>query len=567
MVKGGADNRKHRQQRRGKRKRVFTGNSKPKLSKLDLQDENQTYPDENVNVPSDVTGSSTAVSNAKPAEDNVATNASFLDEESDWVDVVEEEIETVSKKKMKNIDIEEVEESRLLGYRLFHLSILNTVFGNMICPECKTPNLCLQETLKQGLAFKYTITCHNVGSCRWCYSFFNSPRTKKNTTKFSRSFDVNPRTVYSMRRLGQGYTSLNFFLYLMNHPPPMSERSYRQINVKICDSVQIVADNSLLAAAEEVKVMEGLLDDGYCHTSVSFDGTWQRRGFSSLNGAVAAISMVNGKVLDVAAMTRHCQGCVNINALKSNVSENEFMKYKAEHNCSITHLGSAPAMETKGTVEIFNRSKDKGLIYTGDSKGYEKVKETYPGVSVVKYECIGHVQKRVGNRLRKLKKKVKGLSGLTDSVIDKLQNYYGMAIRSNVNDLESMKSAVAAVLFHVASTDATMDIIKHVKPIFQDLQNDSLLSKCLHGKTQNQNESFNSIIWKRVPKDVFIGGKTFRMGVMDSVSHFNDGNIATLNTYDEIGLEYGHYTTIGCQKGNIERANNSVRKSGEGYRS
>ena len=505
MMKGGADNRKHRQQRRGKRKRVFTGNSKPKLSKLDLQDENQTYPDENVNVPSDVTGSSTAVSNAKPAEDNVATSASFLDEESDWVDVVEEEIETVSKKKMKNIDIEEVEESRLLGYRLFHLSILNTVFGNMIYPECKTPNLCLQETLKQGLAFKYTITCHNVGSCRWSYSFLNSPRTKKNTTKFSRSFDVNPRTVYSMRRLGQGYTSLKNFLYLMNHPPPMSERSYRQINVKICESVQIVADNSLLAAAEEVKVMEGLLDDGYCHTSVSVDGMWQRRGFSSLNGAVAAISMVNGKVLDVAAMTRYCQGCVNINALKSNVSENEFMKYKAEHNCSITHLGSAPAMETKDTVEIFNRSKDKGLIYTGyygdgDSKGYEKVKETYPGVSVVKYECIGHVQKRVGNRLRKLKKKVKGLSGLTDSVIDKLQNYYGMAIRSNVNDLESMKSAVAAVLFHVASTDAkpwhdhcpdgpdswcrynkdislgtkecihgkgfSMDIIKHVKPIF-----------------------------------------------------------------------------------------------------
>ncbi len=70
-------------------------------------------------------------------------------------------------------------------------------------------------------------------------------------------------------------------------------------------------------------------------------------------------------------------------------------------------------METKGTVEIFNRSKDKGLIYTGyygdgDSKGYEKVKETYPGVSVVKYECIGHVQKRVGNRLRKLNEKGKG---------------------------------------------------------------------------------------------------------------------------------------------------------------
>ena len=113
----------------------------------------------------------------------------------------------------------------------------------------------------------------------------------------------------------------------------------------------------------------------------------------------------------------------------------------------------------------------------------------------------------------------------------------------------------------------SLEIIKHVKPIFQDLQNDTLLSKCLHGKTQNQNESFNSTIWKRVPKDVFIGRKTFTMGVMDFVSHFNDGNIATLNTYVEIGLEHGHYTTIGCKKGNVERVDNSLRKSGECYRS
>ena len=35
MVKGGADNRKHRQQRRGERKKVFTGIASHKLSKLD----------------------------------------------------------------------------------------------------------------------------------------------------------------------------------------------------------------------------------------------------------------------------------------------------------------------------------------------------------------------------------------------------------------------------------------------------------------------------------------------------------------------------------------------------
>ena len=170
---------------------------------------------------------------------------------------MEEEIRTVSEKKIKQIPTEEVKENGLFGYRMFDLSILNTVFSNMICPECKTQCLCLQEALKQGLAFKYKITCQDV-NCRWSYTFFNSPRTKKNTTKFSRPFDVNPRIVYSMRRLGNGYASLKNFLYLMNHPPPMSEKSYRDTNLKICDNVQTVAEISLNHAAEEVKLVEGI---------------------------------------------------------------------------------------------------------------------------------------------------------------------------------------------------------------------------------------------------------------------------------------------------------------------
>ena len=60
-----------------------------------------------------------------------------------------------------------------------------------------------------------------------------------------------------------------------------------------------------------------------------------------------------------------------------------------------------------------------------------------------------------GNNLRKLKKDVSGLGGagkLTDSMVDRLQNYYGIAIRSNVGDLQKMKKAIGAVLFHCASS-------------------------------------------------------------------------------------------------------------------
>ena len=38
-------------------------------------------------------------------------------------------------------------------------------------------------------------------------------------------------------------------------------------------------------------------------------------------------------------------------------------------------------------------------------------------------------------------------------IIDRLQNYYGIAVRSNVGNLEGMKAAIHASLFHVASSE------------------------------------------------------------------------------------------------------------------
>ena len=45
----------------------------------------------------------------------------------------------------------------------------------------------------------------------------------------------------------------------------------------------------------------------------------------------------------------------------------------------------------------------------GDSKGFNGVENTYKdsGIKVVKKECVGHVQKRVGTALRKLKNREK----------------------------------------------------------------------------------------------------------------------------------------------------------------
>lgn len=150
----------------------------------------------------------------------------------------------------------------------------------------------------------------------------------------------------------------------------------------------------------------------------------------------------------------------------------------------------------------------------------------------------------MGARLRKLKKDLKGkvledkkqIGGagrLTDSEIDLIQTYYGLAIRRNTHSLKDMRSAVWAIFLHKASTDSHPQhtlcpkgeeswcgfqkalvggtsyqhkhslpsaVIEAMRPVFRDLSEDKLLKKCLHGQTQNVNESFNNCVWERLPK-------------------------------------------------------------------
>jgi hypothetical protein len=50
-------------------------------------------------------------------------------------------------------------------------------------------------------------------------------------------------------------------------------------------------------------------------------------------------------------------------------------------------------------------------------------------------------------------KYISGKGRLTDKWINSLQNYYGLAIRQNTDNLYGMKKAVAAVLFHCAQSE------------------------------------------------------------------------------------------------------------------
>ena len=56
-----------------------------------------------------------------------------------------------------------------------------------------------------------------------------------------------------------------------------------------------------------------------------------------------------------------------------------------------------------------------------------------------------------------------------------------------------------------------------------------MLEKYLHGKTQSTNESFNVMIWKRVPKATHVGLDVLCVGINDAIDPFNNGEKAALD--------------------------------------
>jgi hypothetical protein len=56
----------------------------------------------------------------------------------------------------------------------------------------------------------------------------------------------------------------------------------------------------------------------------------------------------------------------------------------------------------------------------------------------------------------------------------------------------------------------------------------------LDGKTQNQNESLNGMIWNRLRKSIFVGGNVLQLGVYDAVAHINMGSRASVDILQQL---------------------------------
>ena len=336
-------------------------------------------------------------------------------------------------------------------------------------------------------------------------------------------------------------------------------------------------------------------ENGILDVEVSFDGSWLNRGHKSHIGFGGVIEAFTGFVLDFEILSNICIECKRMETKKKkqNLDEAayESLKKKHEPNCRCNFVGLSGAMEKEGAVRLWKRSEAKNkmrymvFIGDGDSSAFDAVTRLNDNAGpytakIRKEECINHVAKRLGTRLRKLKnetvevKETKSgksykrslLSGkhkLTDAVIDKLSWYFGLAVRRcKGQTTEILRNDIMAAFDHCSSTDKIPNharcpkgegtwcfyqeaLYKKETPpshkkmivyfnleerekekvleVYQSLTTDELLGRCLAGKTQNPNEALHSKIWKTLSKTKFFGLKTVQFSATHNILQHNFG--------------------------------------------
>ena len=86
-------------------------------------------------------------------------------------------------------------------------------------------------------------------------------------------------------------------------------------------------------------------------------------------------------------------------------------------------------------------------------------------------------------------------------------------------------------------------VMEAIRPVFETQTDNSLLQKCLHGGTQNSNESFHHLIWERCPQTTFCGREGLELAVADETVVYNCGEVRRLDIFRQLNIQPGYYAT------------------------
>ncbi|CAF1178976.1 unnamed protein product [Rotaria sordida] len=238
-----------------------------------------------------------------------------------------------------------------------------------------------------------------------------STSTSSPQVQDSRRHDINVRTQLAGHLTGIRHAGLKRICAALNLPPPLEEGRHNKHDKELLQVVRKFANESMSTAMQEAIDVAKSTD-----ITVSGDGTWQTRRFSSKHGAADLLSTCDSpKVVDIETCSKTCNVCTGAKSLLQLGTPEARAKYDQiiiNHNCGKNFYEPSGNMEASCILRMFRRSQKKyGVRYVkyvgdGDSKTFSKLKKEtpYKGIEIQKIEDINHFGKHLKRALEKIKR-------------------------------------------------------------------------------------------------------------------------------------------------------------------
>lgn len=110
----------------------------------------------------------------------------------------------------------------------------------------------------------------------------------------------------------------------------ISSTGYHKQLKKIEEDFEAIKQEMLQKTHDAIRKSLGVGPEVILNMAVTYDGTWQKRGFVSLNGANFVIDIETGLVLDFIVLSKYCHAC-KLKESSLDKESTEFVEWLAKH--------------------------------------------------------------------------------------------------------------------------------------------------------------------------------------------------------------------------------------------
>ena len=255
---------------------------------------------------------------------------------------------------------------------LVDLQQLNKLMVVVECPSCQGTGLSLtcDDKKRQGFAWM-SLVC--VGCGMEHAHEFSSPRVSA-AVAGQKPFSINDLLLAFFNQTGLGHIAMKLLGALLGikvlHLKTFQSKEERLINL-----MTDVTGEVLVRSASVVHWAHGVEEGHLLDVTVSFDGSWQKRGHTSLYGFDAVVEVDTGLVLDYTVASKYCHTCA-LKLSKWDEDSPQFQDWYRTHDCCKDFDGSSNTMEVECVKRLWPRSvavhniRYTGMLDDGDSKDF-----------------------------------------------------------------------------------------------------------------------------------------------------------------------------------------------------